>query len=158
MMKLDRGAAVFPDIQTRSRAPKRRLAQAALTALAFSLAGGAWSAEQAKPAEAATRDANAALLKELPFDDKTSFDLAHKGFIAPLPATVIKGEQGNLIWDPAKYDFIKEGAPAPDTVNPSLWRQSQLLNISGLFQVTDGIYQVRNYDLSNMTMVGCWSL
>jgi alkyl sulfatase BDS1-like metallo-beta-lactamase superfamily hydrolase len=58
-----------------------------------------------------------------------------------------------VVWDPAKYSFIKEGENAPDTTNPSLWRQSQLINISGLFEVTDGIYQVRNYDLSNMTIV-----
>nr|WP_236585721.1 alkyl sulfatase dimerization domain-containing protein [Bordetella pseudohinzii] len=121
--------------------------------LALSLALPSWAAETPKSAEAATKEANAALLKELPFADKTSFELAHKGFIAPLPATQIKGAQGNLIWDPAKYDFIKEGAQAPDTVNPSLWRQSQLLNISGLFKVTEGLYQVRNYDLSNMTIV-----
>ncbi|WP_236054025.1 alkyl/aryl-sulfatase [Pseudomonas arcuscaelestis] len=93
------------------------------------------------------------MLKELPFNDKTSFELAHKGFIAPLPSEVIKGKAGNVIWDPAKYAFIKEGEVAPDTTNPSLWRQSQLINISGLFEVTDGIYQVRNYDLSNMTIV-----
>lgn len=109
--------------------------------------------EKPKPASVATREANDALLKELPFDDKTSFELAHKGFIAPLPSAVIKGSSGNVIWDPSKYSFIKEGEKAPDTTNPSLWRQSQLINISGLFEVTDGIYQVRNYDLSNMTIV-----
>jgi hypothetical protein len=38
-------------------------------------------------------------------------------------------------------------------VNPSLWRQSQLINISGLFEVTDGVYQIRNLDLSNMTII-----
>ncbi len=133
---------------------RRRLAPVLTTltlAMAVPLPAGAQNAP--KPAEAATKDANAALLKELPFSDKTSFELAHKGFIAPLPSAMIKGEQGNLVWDPTKYDFIKEGAPAPDTVNPSLWRQSQLLNISGLFKVADGIYQVRNYDLSNMTIV-----
>ncbi|HEY8515828.1 MAG TPA: alkyl sulfatase dimerization domain-containing protein [Candidatus Binatia bacterium] len=113
---------------------------------------GAVAAEAPKPATESTKAANAALLKELPFADKTPFELAHKGFIAPLPQEVIKGE-GGLIWDPAKYDFIKEGESAPDTVNPSLWRQSQLINVSGLFEVTDGIYQVRNQDLSNMTIV-----
>jgi alkyl sulfatase BDS1-like metallo-beta-lactamase superfamily hydrolase len=110
-------------------------------------------AEKPKPASEATKAANSALLKELPFSDKTSFELAHKGFIAPLPSAVIKGTSGNVVWDPAKYSFIKEGENAPDTTNPSLWRQSQLINISGLFEVTDGIYQVRNYDLSNMTIV-----
>lgn len=110
-------------------------------------------ADKPKPASEATKAANNALLKELPFTDKTSFELAHKGFIAPLPSAVIKGTSGNVVWDPAKYSFIKEGENAPDTTNPSLWRQSQLINISGLFEVTDGIYQVRNYDLSNMTIV-----
>lgn len=66
---------------------------------------------------------------------------------------MIKSTAGNPVWDPQKYSFIKEGDAAPDTVNPSLWRQSQLINISGLFAVADGIYQVRNQDLSNMTII-----
>jgi len=111
------------------------------------------SAAAAKDATDATKAVNAALLKKLPFGDQTAFKLAHKGFIAPLPTSPIKGKAGNLIWDPQKYAFIKEGKPAPDSVNPSLWRQSQLINISGLFEVTDGIYQIRNQDLSNMTIV-----
>jgi alkyl sulfatase BDS1-like metallo-beta-lactamase superfamily hydrolase len=101
----------------------------------------------------ATKAANAKLLDELPFSDKTDFENAKKGLIAPVPSEVIKGQASNMIWDPQQYGFIKDGDPAPDTVNPSLWRQSQLINISGLFEVTDGIYQVRNLDLSNMTIV-----
>ena len=124
-----------------------------LLAAAISMSTQAWAAEAPKPATDATKAANDALLQELPFNDKTSFELAHKGFIAPLPTEPIKGEKGNMIWDPAKYNFIKEGEAAPATTSPSLWRQSQLINISGLFEVTDGIYQVRNYDLSNMTIV-----
>jgi alkyl sulfatase BDS1-like metallo-beta-lactamase superfamily hydrolase len=62
-----------------------------------------------KEATAATQQANNALYNTLPFADKTDFDNAHKGFVAALPQDVIKGEQGNVIWDPAKYDFIKEG-------------------------------------------------
>ncbi|MEJ5057941.1 MULTISPECIES: alkyl/aryl-sulfatase [unclassified Pseudomonas] len=124
-----------------------------VAAIAIATQAVAADAEKPKPASEATKAANNALLQELPFNDKTSFELAHKGFIAPLPSTVIKGASGNVIWDPAKYSFIKEGEKAPDTTNPSLWRQSQLINISGLFEVTDGIYQVRNYDLSNMTIV-----
>ncbi|MFO1152599.1 MAG: alkyl sulfatase dimerization domain-containing protein [Rhodospirillales bacterium] len=104
-------------------------------------------------ATAATKAANQKLLKELPFSDKSDFESAHKGFIAPLPPEMIKGEAGNFIWNPQQYSFIAEGAAAPDTVNPSLWRNAQLINISGLFQVTDGIYQVRNQDLSNMTII-----
>jgi len=121
--------------------------------LFLAMAAGTSTAEGPKKATSATQAANAELLKLLPFDDKTAFELAHKGFIAPLPTAAIKGKAGNLIWNPGEYDFIKEGAAAPDTVNPSLWRQSQLINISGLFKVTDGIYQIRNQDLSNMTVI-----
>lgn len=130
-----------------------KLSASFLLAASISMTTQSWAAETAKPASDATKAANNALLKELPFEDKTSFELAHKGFIASLPQEPIKGASGNMIWDPAKYGFIKEGETAPDTTNPSLWRQSQLINISGLFEVTDGIYQVRNYDLSNMTIV-----
>lgn len=106
-----------------------------------------------KEATSATIQANDALYAKLPFNNRTDFANAHKGFIAPLPQDVIKGEKGNVIWDPAKYAFIKESEKAPATVNPSLWRQSQLINISGLYQVTDGVYQIRNFDLSNMTII-----
>ena len=109
--------------------------------------------ETQKDAAPATKQANDALYQQLPFDNKSDFADAHKGFIAALPDAVIKGESGNVIWDPKQYAFIKEGEKAPDTVNPSLWRQSQLINISGLFEVTDGIYQIRNLDLSNMTII-----
>ncbi|GHS80427.1 alkyl sulfatase [Pseudomonas sp. PAGU 2196] len=130
-----------------------KLGSSFLLASAIALTTQAWAAETPKPATDATKAANNALLKELPFNDKTSFELAHKGFIAPLPSEPIKGPSGNMIWDPSKYGFIKEGEAAPASTNPSLWRQSQLINISGLFEVTDGLYQVRNYDLSNMTIV-----
>ncbi|WBM69800.1 MBL fold metallo-hydrolase [Buttiauxella sp. WJP83] len=106
-----------------------------------------------KEATAATKRANDALYNQLPFSNKTDFTNAHKGFIAALPQSVIKGEYGNVVWDPQQYSFIKEGDKAPDTVNPSLWRQSQLINIGGLFEVTDGVYQIRNLDLSNMTII-----
>ncbi len=109
--------------------------------------------EAPKGATASTKQANDALYNQLPFSDNTDFTNAHKGFIAGLPEEVIKGEQGNVIWNPQQYAFIKEGEKSPDTVNPSLWRQSQLINISGLFEVTDGVYQIRNLDLSNMTII-----
>lgn len=126
---------------------------AAIIALGLGMSLSSLAADKPKPATDATKAANNALLKELPFADKTAFEQAHKGHIAPLPKAMIKGKQGNVIWNPDQYGFIKEGDAAPDTVNPSLWRQSQLINISGLFEVTDGIYQVRNQDLSNMTIV-----
>ncbi|WHP29537.1 alkyl sulfatase dimerization domain-containing protein [Trabulsiella odontotermitis] len=106
-----------------------------------------------KDATSATKTANDALLNQLPFNDNTDFTNAHKGFIAALPPEVINDAQGKLVWDPQKYAFIKEGEKAPDSVNPSLWRQAQLINISGLFEITDGVYQIRNLDLSNMTII-----
>ncbi|HBS5978909.1 TPA: MBL fold metallo-hydrolase [Klebsiella variicola] len=125
----------------------------ALAGMLSSLSITAFAAAPQQDATPATREANQALYNKLPFADKTDFNNAHQGFIAPLPPAMLKGAQGNIIWDPAKYDFVKEGEKAPDTVNPSLWRQSQLLNIGGLFKVTDGVYQIRNLDLSNMTII-----
>ena len=113
----------------------------------------AMAQEPGKAATEQTKEANDALYAQLPFADKTDFANAHKGFIAPLPPELIKGKQGNVVWNPQQYAFIKEGEKAPDTVNPSLWRQSQLINIGGLFEVTDGVYQIRNLDLSNMTIM-----
>ena len=125
----------------------------AMAGVLVSLSASAFAQVQPNDATPATRQANSALYNKLPFADKTDFENAHKGFIAALPSSMIKGEQGNVIWDPAKYDFVKEGQKSPDSVNPSLWRQSQLINIGGLFKVTDGVYQIRNLDLSNMTII-----
>lgn len=100
-----------------------------------------------------TKRVNEALYHQLPFSDTTDFTNAHKGFIAALPSNIITGAKGNVVWDPQQYNFIKEGTKAPDTINPSLWRQAQLINIGGLFNVTDGVYQIRNLDLSNMTII-----
>ncbi len=121
------------------------------------VAGSLPAASQDDPrtdAASATGQANSAILQALPFDDTTDFNNAKKGLIAPLPTDAIQTQDGTPIWDPGKYDFIAEGSDAPDTVNPSLWRQSQLINMSGLFEVVpDGIYQIRNLDLSNMTII-----
>ncbi|KAF0812300.1 putative alkyl/aryl-sulfatase YjcS [Andreprevotia sp. IGB-42] len=110
---------------------------------------------QAAPndATAATREANDALANYLPFSNKQDFEDARKGFIADLPSPVIKGESGNTVIDLSQYDFLKQEGATPATVNPSLWRQSQLLAIRGLFKVVDGIYQVRNIDLANITFI-----
>jgi len=124
-----------------------------LVGVGLALPADAENRDPRNDASEATRAANQALLESLPFSDKSDFNDAHRGFIAPLPTGIIKGKAGNAIWNPQQYSFVKEGAVAPDTVNPSLWRQSQLINISGLFEVTDGIYQVRNQDLSNMTVI-----
>lgn len=136
------------------RTPRLILSLLALAGLAaILLACRGFAEENAKEATAATKEANNKLLQELPFNNKQSFEDAQKGLIAPLPKEVIKSQDGNIIWDPNKYGFITVDAPTPDTTNPSLWRQSQLTNVSGLFKVVDQIYQVRNQDLSNMTII-----
>jgi alkyl sulfatase BDS1-like metallo-beta-lactamase superfamily hydrolase len=91
----------------------------------------------------------------LPRSDRADFTNAKRGLIARLPDNgVIKDANGEIVWDLSKFTgFIKDGAAAPDTVNPSLWRMSQLLMDAGLYEVVPGIYQVRGADLSNLTIV-----
>ncbi|HEV2998773.1 MAG TPA: alkyl sulfatase dimerization domain-containing protein [Solirubrobacteraceae bacterium] len=98
-----------------------------------------------------TREANRAVLMQLPFTDREDFEDARRGLIAPLSPTVVENTEGRVVWDADSYAFLEE--ECPETVNPSLWRQSQLSAIHGLFEVTPGIYQVRGADLSNMTLV-----
>jgi alkyl sulfatase BDS1-like metallo-beta-lactamase superfamily hydrolase len=108
-----------------------------------------------KPASEATKLANAQFATTLPFKDTRDFDFAKKGKIADLPdGGLVKNGQGLVVWDPRTYDFIKAGEKAPDTVNPSLWRQAQVLALTGLYEVIpDKIYQIRGYDLSNITFI-----
>jgi len=86
-----------------------------------------------------------------PFDDTADFDDADRGFIAA-GEPVIRNDRGEVIWDNGSYTSFLTG-DAPDTVHPSLWRQSTLVAKQGLFEVTDGIYQVRGFDLSNISFV-----
>ncbi|HEY8058394.1 MAG TPA: MBL fold metallo-hydrolase, partial [Acidimicrobiales bacterium] len=88
---------------------------------------------------------------ELPFDDTQDLEDAHRGFIAALEPGIVRDESGRVIWDNDSYGFLEEDCPP--TAHPSLWRQSRLNSIQGLFEVTEGIYQVRGLDLSNMTVV-----
>ena len=86
-----------------------------------------------------------------PFDDTTDFEDAGRGFVAAMVPCVVTADDGRVVWDNDAYAFLDDACP--DTANPSLWRQSQLCAKQGLFEVTDGIYQVRGLDLSNMTLV-----
>ncbi|WP_329204668.1 MBL fold metallo-hydrolase [Streptomyces sp. NBC_00683] len=105
-----------------------------------------------KPATEATRAANASVLDQLDFDDDRAFEAMKRGFVAPLlDGGVIRDARGRVSFDAGSFDYIE--GPAPDTVNPSLWRQSQIIKYAGLFQVTDRIYQVRNHDIANVTIV-----
>ena len=99
----------------------------------------------------ATIAANQAVLEALNFSDEQDFQDATRGLVASDPSLRVLSASGSPIWDLPANSFINGEAPA--SVNPSLWRQARLNNIHGLFKVTDGIYQLRGYDLSNMTLV-----
>ncbi|MFD8688097.1 alkyl/aryl-sulfatase [Streptomyces sp. NPDC059651] len=90
-------------------------------------------------------------MSELPFHDTTDFENADRGFVAALEPAVVKGGDGRVVWDNDAYAFLDGGCP--DTAHPSLWRQAQLCSRQGLYEVAEGIYQVRGLDLSNMTLV-----
>ncbi len=100
---------------------------------------------------AATVAANAAVLEALDFSNRQDFEDANRGLIATDPGLQVYSSGGVKVWDLPANEFID--GEAPGSVNPSLWRQARLNNIHGLFQVTQGIYQVRGYDLSNMTII-----
>jgi len=120
-------------------------------ALAACLAvSGAHAADAPKEASAITRQVQADTIKQLDFADRQDFDDAQRGFIGTTEMPIKTGNTVN--WDLRKYDFIK-GDQVPDTVNPSLWRLAKLNLTNGLFKVTDRVYQVRGFDLSNMTIV-----
>ncbi|MFC8529294.1 alkyl/aryl-sulfatase [Nocardia sp. NPDC057227] len=87
----------------------------------------------------------------LDFTDRTDFDDAGRGFIATLEHWPIETAAGAVVFDLTPYGFLD--GEAPGTVDPSLFRQSQLCARNGLFQVTEGIYQIRGFDISNMTLV-----
>jgi alkyl sulfatase BDS1-like metallo-beta-lactamase superfamily hydrolase len=99
-----------------------------------------------KPATDATRAAQARTLAALPADDGGDFELARRGFIGTIPDAAIGGA-----WSMAPFAFLED--ERPDTANPSLWRQAKLNGLHGLFEVTPGIYQVRGFDLSNITFI-----
>ncbi len=99
-----------------------------------------------------TAAANAAWYDMLDFSDESEKENALRGLIEAPESVVIYREDGVVAWDVTAFDFVKD-AEAPDTVNPSLWRNTQLNAYAGLFEVTDGIYQVRGYDMANATFI-----
>jgi len=105
-----------------------------------------------KDAEPATRRANAALAAGLPFDEQTDFSDARRGFIASHVDGVIRSARGTPLWNLPAYRFL-DGEDAPPTVNPSLWRMARLNMNHGLFEVATGVYQVRGFDIANMTVI-----
>ncbi len=98
-----------------------------------------------------TARANAAVAGELDLADPADFENARRGLIAAPEKLEARMADGTMVWRMADFDFIHGEAPA--SVNPSLWRQETLNNIHGLFEVTEGIYQLRGFDLANMTII-----
>lgn len=184
-----RPEAVAPAARTNHRRfPALAAGLAATLAMATSAQAGApATSAQPKPASAITAAANAAVLQQLPFDDRGDYEAAQRGLVAPF-----RGQghdaQGRVVWDTTIYDFqqtpwqtpwtaasgvagsgqsagmirVADQKPqvqadtqalVPDSVNPSLWRQSQLNNYAGLFRVAVRVYQVRGLDLANMTII-----
>lgn len=124
------------------------------TLLLLAAAATAFAQTAPKPATEATRRANAAMAQQLDFSDRQDFEDAKRGLLARPDTLTIKGEKGNVVWDMEQYKaYIGDDKPAPDTVNPSLWRNAQLNMHHGLFEVVPGVYQVRGYDLSNITFI-----
>ena len=106
----------------------------------------------AGPPTEATKAANEAVLSELPFEtDTKDFDWANRGFIANREDPLIRDDEGNVIFDLRASEMLEGDAPA--SANPSLWRASQLYAITGLFKAADNVYQVRGFDLANLTFV-----
>lgn len=123
----------------------------------FMLVGAVLSAPAfgQEPSES-TVEFNQALEAYLPFDDQSDFEDAQRGFIATLEADTITGPEavagpGGIVYDFRQFDFLK--GDAPDTANPSLWRQSKLNAMAGLYEVVPGIYQVRAFDLATMSFI-----
>ena len=99
-----------------------------------------------------TRQINENVYQLLDFNDKQEEEFATRGFITAPDSLQIAGSNGNIVFNQDAYDFVR-GTEAPDSANPSLWRNTQLNAYYGLFEVQEGIYQVRGYDLSNLTFV-----
>jgi len=122
----------------------------AFWALALVLAAAPRAAQSQTPAAPAVVQAHAALARAYDLGDGTAFADAQRGFVAA-PSGQVRDARGNVVWDFDSWGY--EQGPAPATVNPSLWRQAQLGNRVGLFKVSDGIWQLRGFDVSNMTLI-----
>lgn len=132
----------------------RHWRRATLLAAPLLLAAGPPSAPAAaepQDASPATRAAQAQAAKAMPAEDGQDFEFATRGFIASWPGPVIRQADGKPSFDLAGNDFIE--GPAPATVNPALWRQNRVMRAEGLFRLAPALYQVRNFDNSNVSFI-----
>ena len=108
------------------------------------------NAHKHKPATVHTQQQNAMVSV---IDDQGDFERASRGYIASHPTGHIVDEHGRTVINVNNYDFLTPNSPSPATVNPSLWRHAQLNHIHGLFEVRPDVFQVRGYDISNITFI-----
>jgi alkyl sulfatase BDS1-like metallo-beta-lactamase superfamily hydrolase len=127
----------------------RRALALAVTALAA--AAAAAQDQGTSEASAATRAEQQAILAQLPPEGTRDMADSQRGFLATRMDPVILGPTGKPVWNLDAYAFVS--GPAPETVNPSLWRHMTHLKRHGLFQVTPNMWQVRGFDVSNMTII-----
>ena len=120
--------------------------------LSFLILFSSFAVVSAKEATEHTAAANAAWYDMLDFGDESEKENALRGLIEAPESVVIYRDDGVTAWNVDAFAFVRD-AEAPDTVNPSLWRHTQLNTYAGLFEVTDGIYQVRGYDMANATFI-----
>lgn len=106
---------------------------------------------QSKAASVYTEQSNKAVYSKLDFADQKEFEFAKRDLIEATDDLEIFDKEGNVVWSVKNFAFVKEEAPA--TANPSLWRNTRLNAQAGLFEVCDGIYQVRGYDMANATYI-----
>ncbi|MBQ8640089.1 MAG: MBL fold metallo-hydrolase, partial [Lachnospiraceae bacterium] len=108
---------------------------------------------ESKPASSYTTEINSAVYSQLDFEDTSEYENAVRGLIDAPQELVLTDEDGKVVWSQAAYSFLDDYETAPDTVNPSLWENTKNNHAYGLFEVCEGIYQVRGYDMSNLTVV-----
>lgn len=126
---------------------------AVLSAVTFLAAGTVTSCEAFGDASEYTRKANAEWYDRLDFSDESEKENALRGLIEGNNSFEARNKDGVVIWSTAKYQYMHDVNEIPATVNPSLWRNTLNNSYAGLFKVCDGIYQVRGFDMANMTFI-----
>lgn len=108
---------------------------------------------EAKQATDHTIEVNSAVYSLLDFENTQEWEFATANLIDAPDTLELTDKNGNVIWSQAAFSFLEDYEKAPNTVNPSLWENTKNNHAYGLFKVVDGIYQVRGYDMSNLTVV-----
>ncbi len=106
-----------------------------------------------KGAQPKTAEVNSAIYSLLDFNDTTEAEFAAKGLIDAPEQLELKDDTGKVVWSQKAYSFLADYEKSPDSVNPSLWENTKNNHYYGLFEVVEGIYQVRGYDMANLTVI-----